>query len=247
MKNVITTLALLAASSALASASTVTVDVVSLVASSTLSYVDYTDVSTLTAQPTTTLASQTGTNASTRASNPVTASDVGTYLSTLTTGIYAGNGNLSTSVGTDTTVSASVDTTGSLAAYSLSYTWDYPAYYGFWNALVVSVSDILAKSDTATVADLTTLNISYSVESASLTVWTITDGTATQVDLDSGTVSGLSESSTIVILYGTNGSATGSGTVTVTTTIPEPSTFGLLAGVGALALVASRRRRSRKA
>ena len=36
------------------------------------------------------------------------------------------------------------------------------------------------------------------------------------------------------------------GTLSLTLTIPEPSAFGLLAGVGALALVASRRRRSRR-
>ena len=38
----------------------------------------------------------------------------------------------------------------------------------------------------------------------------------------------------------------GTDTATLTLTIPEPSAFGLLAGVGALALVASRRRRSRR-
>ena len=37
-----------------------------------------------------------------------------------------------------------------------------------------------------------------------------------------------------------------SGTLNLTLTIPEPSAFGLLAGVGALALVASRRRRNRR-
>lgn len=36
-------------------------------------------------------------------------------------------------------------------------------------------------------------------------------------------------------------------TVAATTDVPEPSAFGLLAGVGALVLVAARRRRSRKA
>ncbi|MBR4033154.1 MAG: autotransporter-associated beta strand repeat-containing protein [Clostridia bacterium] len=36
------------------------------------------------------------------------------------------------------------------------------------------------------------------------------------------------------------------GTLSLTLTIPEPSAFGLLAGVGALVLVASRRRRSRR-
>ena len=38
----------------------------------------------------------------------------------------------------------------------------------------------------------------------------------------------------------------GTDTATLTLTIPEPSAFGLLAGVGALALVVSRRRRSRR-
>ena len=254
MKNVITTLALLAASSALASAATVTVDVVSLAASSTIASTEGTS-STLSGQ------------GSSYSQVTTTAADVASILGSKSTGLYYGSGNGNNGSKT----AAEVDTTATPNAYTLTQSWSYQAYNGFWNALVVSVADILEESETATVDDLTSLSISYTVTGLSLSVWTITDGTATQVLYVGGTetcsttgaygtavvntvsaavsaaVSNLDEDSTIVIIYGTNGNNEGSGTVTVTTTIPEPSTFGLLAGVGALALVASRRRRSRKA
>lgn len=161
-------------------------------------------------------------------------------------------------------------------SFSFTNGWSYKNYCGWYNAAVISVSDILAVDDTKTIDDLTTLSVSYSVTGSAFSVWTIStdsDGNTTATQLlyvggsdtcstvgDNNTavtatvtgtleadISALTETSTIVLLFGTNGNDKGSATVTATVTdIPEPSAFGLLAVVGALALVVARRR-SRKA
>ena len=242
MKNLITLIALLAASSALASAATTTVDLVSLVASSTATQVALTNTGTY--GTTYTIGGWTGQGSG--SASAVTTSDLETVASYISsTGLYYGYGTLGGTSGIAT--APSVDATASPNELTISLQ-ARPAYNGTFAVLSVTVSDILSQSDTATIDDLTTISYTYTGTSSSLTAWALTSGSATELTVSNGTidVSSVSESATIVLLFSSEGNAS-SGTATFTTTIPEPSTFGLLAGVGALALVASRRRRSRKA
>ena len=75
-------------------------------------------------------------------------------------------------------------------------------------------------------------------------------GASFSVALDGGVVSGLTGSFNPAANSGNTGSLTrlwlGDSGVTIGV-VPEPSAFGLLAGLGALALVAARRRRQKKA
>ena len=237
MKKFITAAALLAASGALASAATTTVDLVSL-ASDNIAGLNAGNTS----QYDITLSGQTANSVATT----IEADDVAEYLDT-TTGAYYGTGTMiqATTYG----YAPTIDTTVSPATFSVDLALRNN-YYGTWAALVVAVSDILAENTSATIDDLTTVAYTYTISGGTLTAWLITDGEATQLTLSSTSgsidVSDATEDSTIVFLYSTSGSAT-TGTLTATATIPEPSAFGLLAGVGALALVAARRRRTRKA
>lgn len=256
MKLVTTTLALLAASSALAGAATVSLT--DFITSSTLTYVGGTGGSGYAY-----LSSQ----VSNYAQTTPTADAVVTYLGSASTGLYRGSGY---NAGASYAISGLSVSDGS---FSFSNTWSYKNYCGWYNAAVISVSDILAADSTKTIDDLTTLTVSYTVTGAAFSVWTIStdddgDIVATQLLYVGGsdtcttvgasgtavttTVSGtleadisaLTETSTIVLLFGTNGNDSGTATVSaVVADIPEPSTFGILAGVGALAFVASRRSR----
>ena len=247
MKKFITAAALLAASGALASAATTTVDLVSLVASSTASMVSTSSGYSAT----TTLAGY----ASGGTATDVSASDVAAYLD-VDTGLYYGTGNVTTSTGYSTAPTVDSSTTPNTLSYT-NGTWIRGNYLNCWGALVVSVADILKQNASATIDDLTSIDftVSYSSDGEAdstlfTTVWIITDGEATAVATDAQTgsidISSAEEDSTIVILVST-GTGYGNAAITATATIPEPSAFGLLAGVGALALVAARRRRSRKA
>lgn len=238
MNKIITAIALVAASSALASATTVTVDLVSL-ANNTGTNSQVSASST-----TNSTLSAAYKEDSALVSEAVDATSVATYL-TLSTGLYYGFGNVSKDTSASISNCAATVSTES-DPYTFTTTnssWTRTNYYGNWAALVVSVSDILSASDTATIGDLTTLSISTELSgTAEVSAWLITDGTA--VSITDGIVSDATEDSTIVVLV-SSGTGAYSATVSVTTTIPEPSAFGLLAGIGALALVVSRRRRSR--
>ena len=251
MKNLITSIALLAASSALASAATTTVDLVTLVGTDDAKLYLKGDYGTTSDLSTTLGGYSSGVVAASQ-------SDVQTYLATLVntygTGFYAGNGTFGTGIMQGTSVGGSTyssgDVTGSVSGF---YLGGRTGYKGTWAAVVLEVADILELNSTATIDDLTTLTVSYTTSVDSypvLTAWVFSSSTATELTIsDDGTidVSSVGESDTIVLLFSSSGTTSTTTNLSVTTTIPEPSTFGLLAGVGALALVASRRRRSRKA
>lgn len=132
-----------------------------------------------------------------------------------------------------------------------------PAYRGEYVALVLSIDSLLGVSDT----ELTAITLSFNATGASagsFSVWSISDSTAEQLGKtlslteasSSLTISNLSLGSgdKLAFLFNTQGQDGGS-VITVSnfkgsaTVIPEPSAFGLLAGLGALTLVGMRRRR----
>lgn len=188
-------------------------------------------------------------------------------------GVYYGLGNLQSN-SSYATAGATSDGTWSVTVTCR------PNYYGTWQAIIVSVEDLLAKSSTATIEDLTSISYTYTTASL-ISAWvlsaTTTDETttysATQIAViadvlgdasadsalstessGSGTLSladvTIDEDDYLVFLV-SSGQGTGgtnrASTLTLVTTIPEPSAFGLLAGLGALAFAVSRRRRSRRA
>lgn len=250
MNKLIASAALIAASTALASATTVTVDIVDLLSS----YTSGTAVSESNYCSSSTQTSTCGTLGSYNYDPSATevATVFGTYATS--TGIYYGMGTLATG-----TSNAGYSASVSDGTLTLSLT-SRPAYLGSWAALVVSVSDLLAQSDTATVDDITSFSYTFTYSSGSFDfsvfVMTTADDTtsATELTAADGTISvgdaEISEDSLLVFLISedsTTGGTSYSATLTLTTTIPEPSAFALLAGVGALAFAVSRRRRSRKA
>ena len=80
------------------------------------------------------------------------------------------------------------------------------------------------------------------VYSSGLTEGWFTLGTYTSTEIGADDVGGSDKNGSV---FWTNGGANSVTDITlsVAAAIPEPSAFGLLAGLGALALVASRRRR----
>ncbi|MCD8299102.1 MAG: PEP-CTERM sorting domain-containing protein [Opitutae bacterium] len=136
-----------------------------------------------------------------------------------------------------------------------------PAYYGEFVLSTVSVSGLLSDDDT-----LTDFSVSFDAsDSVYFSTYYVASDNTTVTQLGStqyGTsvsysVDALSYTEgTLILLWGTDAldSTTHSDTtITVSNitssynNVPEPSMFGLLAGLGALGFVAARRRRNRKA
>ena len=263
MNKLIASAALIAASTALASATTVTVDIIGILDSDTSGWLNTDNYSSNTSY---------GSTLGAYNSSSVSADDV-VFAFGPTTGVYAdytsnsfiiGAGNLNnqttggpyTDLGSTTLANVTSGSGFTLTARG--------GYSGTWAAVVISVETLLAQSETATIDDLTTINISYTTSNAGypvLTAWVVStdDGdtdTATELTVTtsgttsvSGTidVSSVTEDDVIVVLLSSAGQAATVTGLSLTTTIPEPSAFALLAGVGALAFAVSRRRRSRRA
>ena len=250
MKKFITAAALLAASGALASAATTTVDLVTLAGTSAqiIGNSGLGSGSGLTNGEGTTLGGADGNSGTV----DVSASDVGTYIGGVISksGFYYGSGTLNSNSTATLNVSPTItDGTVSFTIFARVASW-----YGGFAALAISVEDILEQNSTATIDDITSISYTFTTTqtgASSLTAWVVTGSSASQLTVNAdGTiaVSGLSDSSYIVLLVSTSTPSVYDGiTLSATTVIPEPSAFGLLAGVGALALVAARRRRTKKA
>ena len=240
MKNAITTLALLAASSALASAATTTVDLVTLAGTTATCLGGYSQTST-----------SLGASDGTSGTVSVTATDVGTYLGNAISGssFLYGSGTLDSSAATTNGSTLAVSPTITDGTVSFSIWARAASWYGGWAALVIAVDDILAEDANATIDDLTSISYTFSAtqDATTLTAWVVTGTTATELTVSNGTidVSAATEGSYIVLLVSNPTTSTTSAiTLSATTVIPEPSAFGLLAGVGALALVGARCRAS---
>lgn len=129
------------------------------------------------------------------------------------------------------------------------------AYGGSFVAATVNLEDLLSENET-----LTELSISFdasTVNNLYFSLWSWDGSTAKELGKDTTISAGdtvsvalkeltLSSSDTIFALWGSDSYGATSKISNLSssiTIIPEPSAFGLLAGVGVLALVASRRRR----
>ena len=147
-------------------------------------------------------------------------------------------------------VTASDSTTASAKAATISVT----AVSDDSSDVTVAVSS----DGTATVATGTTVTISADVDYVQTLVNDLVAGTAVEYNFqlfDAAAIAALAEAGVTVELdeiWDTFTEieatlSTSTGVLTLTLAIPEPSSFALLAGTFALALAASRRRRSRKA
>lgn len=266
----ITTTALVAASAALAGAATVDLgDIVGTDSSTFLSKSDFSSSSDIN----TTLGGYT--NDGTKVVGATTASDVATYLSQntgvyygvgtlnntttaapvteISNNTYGGSiyiGTRTNYLGQFTAVVASVsDILGEsytdLSELSISYT---STATGAPSLTVWVIAD-----GTATQIDLTTTesNQQYTTsttESDDGTTEEVTVLSSVDVSTTVSLAGVVTEESTIVVLfnaYAGAGTVTGLSISAAVSEIPEPSAFGLLAGLGAIAFLASRRRRTK--
>ena len=275
MKKILSAAAFFAASAAFAGAETVTVDIIAdLFGDTTATFVSGSSSTQ------TTLGAAQG-SGNTEASGGIAfdadsvASALGDVVASSGAGVYYGLGNIQNN-SSYATAGATSDGTWSVTVTCR------PNYYGTWQALIVSVEDLLAKSSTATIEDLTSISYTYTTASL-ISAWVLSATTdedssettysATQIAViadvldDANATSALSTESSgsgtlsladvtideddyLVFLVSSGQGTGGTGrasTLTLVTTIPEPSAFGLLAGLGALAFAAARRRRSRRA
>lgn len=247
MKTLITTAALIAAGTAFANAA------------ETISLITGTNVGTRIWNTASTLGG--GTSSSHSAVNAVSVYSV---LNSQTTQTWiSGYGQKSTNEPSETSYPVwSAKPSESDGAYSFTYL-GRSTMQGSYVTWIVSVSDLLSENGYDSTDSLTNFSISFDASGATaysyFSAWYIADGGTTATSLISETPMSssnsfsssetLSGNDKIVLLFNSQskGSTTTisnlSATATVVSTIPEPSAFGLLAGIGALVLVASRRRR----
>lgn len=263
MNRLIASAALIAASTALASATTVTVDIIDILDSDSSGWLDTNNYSGNTSYDKTLAAYNSGqTSVSADAVAFAFGPTSGVYASYTSNSFLVGAGNLNNQTSGGPYSDLGTTTLDNVSEFTLTAR---TGYSGTWVAVVISVDTLLAQSDTATTDDLTTINISYTTDNSGypvLTAWVVStdddgDDTATALTVTtssgdtsvSGTidVSSVTEDDVIVVLLSSAGQKATVTGLSLTTTIPEPSAFALLAGVGALAFAVSRRRRSRRA
>ncbi len=124
---------------------------------------------------------------------------------------------------------------------------------------VGSTGTHVASGDPLTVESGTTITLSWDAVASTLTLSSTgvdslvldeTDAVSLTVGVSGNDDGGIESQTPSGSIFWTNGGQNNISGITLTATAvptPEPSMFGLLAGLGALGLVATRRRRSRKA
>ena len=239
MRNLITAAALLAAGTALANAAAVT------------------DVLTTTFS-----------SAGDSAVTSITVTNDPSDVSASVTGLTEGSSDLSQMTGTGTVVADTTIITpntnvgtGNTWTLTLSYTIGsdsltisgvtldtvlFSSSGGVQNTNVTRYFDLtltIADSSGSTVATYSVSDIALTGTGAATASEAVLSGS--EVTLEASTTYTV----TLTASQGESNSSSGCyiGLAGITYTIPEPSAFGMLAGVGALALVAARRRRTRKA
>lgn len=261
----ITTTALVAASAALASAAVTTVELTDLVSADTTTF-----AASSNQQNYTTLGGYEA-DSSNATTSSATAEYVYSVLGSATTEtFYTGTGTLKASDAIVSEIAGNTTSSFYLNARS-GFRGEWAALVVSASA-ILGESDTATIDDLTTLSiSYTSTAESYPV----LTVWVIDGESATQISLTttesnqqyttstsdedeevtvlssvdvSATVSiadVVTETSTIVVLFSSTGVASTVTGLSVSTAIPEPSAFGLLAGLGALAFIASRRRRTK--
>ena len=238
MRNLITAAALLAAGTALANAAVVTdVLTTTFTGATTTTVSDASAVNDPSDAATTTIVSLTTTGDT----GVTTTGAVVATTAYITPDTNVGNGGtwtltLSYAIGSDSlTISGVTLDTILYNASGVVQGTDVTRYFD----LTLTITD----SNNSVVA-------TYAVENAALSGSGYA-ATTVAVDLTGSEVTLAANTTYTVTLTAEAGSSNTSGCYIglagITYTIPEPSAFGMLAGVGALALVAARRRRTRKA
>lgn len=172
-----------------------------------------------------------------------------------TSGWWLGTGTNVQAEGFETDAALSV--TDGTATFS---TRTRPNYKSEYVAFVYDLSNFSgAVSGSYTSDDTLNLSLSYNASGApeaQITLWYIdaensvfllgADGVGTDKTISRSIA--YSDNGKILALFSNSSTSTDTNysSVSLVASIPEPSAFGLLAGLGALALAASRRRRSRK-